>query len=76
MRIVYFSYELKITHSREMKMETNFYDMLIANAKNYLRNTSSEIEELERVNAFEISEVLGIVLCKSKEEIILDLCKK
>jgi hypothetical protein len=59
-----------------MKMETNFYDMLIANAKNYLRNTSSEIEELERVNAFEISEVLGIVLCKSKEEIILDLCKK
>ena len=57
-------------------METNFYDMLIANAKNYLRNTSSEIEELERVNAFEISEVLGIVLCKSKEEIILDLCKK
>lgn len=50
--------------------------MLINNAKNYLKQVSlKDIEEGRQIDAFQISEVLSVCLCKAKEEIIVDLIK-
>lgn len=68
---------LNFENPKPIMPTVSFYDMLINNAKNYLRNTSeSDIDKGQNINAFQISEVLSICLCKSKEEIVVDLIKK
>jgi hypothetical protein len=66
------------TKEFESKSEKSviFYQMLINNAKNYLKQVSlKDIEEGRQIDAFQISEVLSVCLCKAKEEIIVDLIK-
>ncbi len=50
------------------------YNMLIQNACNFLKTQKqSKTPEDQRIDIFEISEVLGICLCKAKEDIIIDM---
>lgn len=46
------------------------YDMMLQNARTYFKNQAGSDESL---NAFDVSEVLAVCLCKSKEEVMVDI---
>ena len=52
-------------------MDNVLYNMMINNAKEFLKENNSE--ENEGINAFRISEVLAICTGKLKEDIVLEL---
>lgn len=53
----------------------DFYQFMLNNASAHLHRCSklSESAKEEMVNAFDISIVLGVVLCKPSEEILRDI---
>jgi hypothetical protein len=55
----------------------SFYDFALTNVQNYLRRIP-EADRLsgEALNAFQITEVLAIVFCKRKEDILADLLRQ
>lgn len=50
-----------------------YYEMMINNAKEYLKNADTLSEDC--LTAFEFSEILAICTGKLKEEVIIDLIK-
>jgi hypothetical protein len=51
-----------------------FYQFALQNVVSYLRRTTEKQRESgERLTAFQISEVLAIVFCKDKADIVADL---
>jgi len=59
-----------------MGLTKMFYDFALRNVANYLKKTTEkERASGETLTAFQITEVLAIVFCKSKEEIMGDLLR-
>lgn len=61
-------------------MENPIYQMMIRNLVNYLENKKEEMHKLGEefdysnvINAFQMSEVIGVALCKSKEDVMDDI---
>jgi hypothetical protein len=54
-------------------MENVLYKMMIKNAREHLKNQNPEIPKEDDFSIFRISEVLSLCLCKSKEDIIMDI---
>lgn len=52
-------------------VESDYYRMMITNAKAHIRNTS--INEEDKFDAFQISEVLAILTGKRKEDIVMEI---
>lgn len=66
------SYEEALAKSdTSILSEDNVYESMLVNLRNYLQSQNPEREEC--INAFQMSEVLGIALNKSKEEVIMDI---
>lgn len=53
-------------------MESTVYKMMINNLSNYLRNIENPLDN-DNITVFDMSSVLAIALCKSKEEIAIDI---
>ena len=57
-------------------MNNPLYKMMILNAKAYLKSASDEDKVgLEHLDAFKISEVLALVLGKTKEDVMSDIIR-
>jgi hypothetical protein len=49
------------------------YEMMINNAKEHLKDQDPNNPKEEDFNIFKISEVLALCLCKTKEDVIMDI---
>jgi len=56
-------------------MENELYKMMINNAREHLKQQNPELPKEDDFNIFKISEILALCLCKSKEDIIMDIIK-
>jgi hypothetical protein len=54
-------------------MENVLYKMMINNAREHLKNQNPELPNEDDFSIFKISEVLALCLCKTKEDIIMDI---
>jgi len=52
-------------------MENTVYKMMLNNLGDYLKSVDST--DPDKISVFDMSSVLSIALCKSKEEIALDI---
>jgi len=53
-------------------MNNPVYKLMIANASNYLNNSKPNTNP-DAIDAFRISEVLALCLCKTKEDVLNDI---
>ena len=54
-------------------MDNEIYKMMISNAKQHLKEQDPNNPKEDDFSAFKISEVLSLCLCKTKEDVIMDI---
>jgi len=54
-------------------MENPYYQMMIKNARAFVRSSKNQEDVENRISIFEISEVLAICTGKLKEDIVIEL---
>lgn len=71
---------IKEAKKEQKKSEEIHYELMIANAKDYLQSKETRqklaSDPNSVMNAFDISAVLAVATGKTKEEVIMDLVKK
>lgn len=55
-------------------MNNPVYDLMISNCRSYLKKSNPHSPD--HLNAFKLSEVIAIALCKTKEDVIMDIINK